>query len=83
MMWEPLSRLLFFVSTIAALVVMPDEIRIAVAVLMVVRYAVVWHTMYGIARRLGEKGLMTWYFIYDMLSPLMHFVAARPLKSKK
>ena len=83
MMWEPLSRLLFFISAIAALVVMPDEIRIAVAVLMVVRYAVVWHTMYGISRRLGEKGLMTWYFIYDMLSPVAHFVAARPKNSKK
>lgn len=83
MMWEPLSRLLFFVAAIASLVVLPDEVRIAVAVLMVLRYVAVWRTMFGIARRFGEKGLMGWYFVYDLLSPVAHFFAARPAKSKK
>ncbi|MBP3425722.1 MAG: glycosyltransferase [Rikenellaceae bacterium] len=83
MMCEPLSRLLFFVAAIASLVVLPDEVRIAVAVLMVLRYAAVWKTMFGIARRLGEGGLMGWYFVYDLLSPVVHFFAARAAKIKK
>ncbi len=82
-MWEPLSRLLFFVASIAALVVLPDELRIAVAVLMVLRYAAVWKTMYGVARRLGEKGVMGTYFVYDLLAPLTHFFAANPKRNSK
>ena len=73
--------MLFWVSSIAALVVMPDEVKIAVAALIVLRYALVWHTMFGIARRLGEKGLMGFYFIYDLLSPIMDYIMSKPKKS--
>ena len=81
LLWEPVSRMLFWVSSIAALVVMPDEVKIAVAALIVLRYALVWHTMFGIARRLGEKGLMGFYFIYDLLSPIMDYIMSKPKKS--
>ncbi len=79
-MWEPLSRFLFFISSIAALVVMPDEIKIAMASLIVLRYAVVWSRVFRIARRLGERGLMSLYFIYDLFSPLFYYVASTPKK---
>lgn len=79
--WEMVSRTLFFVSSIAALVLLPAELKIAVAVLILLRYVLVWHTMFGIARRLGEKGLMGLYFLYDLLSPVMGYFMSRPKKS--
>jgi hypothetical protein len=81
LMWEPVSRMLFWISAIAAMAVMPDEVKIAVAVLVVLRYVLVWHTMFGIARRLGEKGVMGFYFIYDLLSPVMDYFMCQPKKS--
>ncbi len=80
--WEPLSRLLFFASCIVAMVIMPAEIKIAMAVVALLRYGLVWRTMFRISRRLGESGLMGVYFVYDLLSPLMFFRANRPKKSR-
>lgn len=67
---ELLSRALFFLAALCALAVMPAEYKIAVAALLLVRYAVVFLEVRRIAQRLGEGGLMGLYFLYDLLSPL-------------
>lgn len=66
---ERLSRVGFFATAAVACVVMPPEYKLAVAALVVVRYAVVLRTVWRLTRRLGERGLRGAYFLYDLLSP--------------
>ena len=47
---------------------MPPEYRIATAVLVLLRYAVVMLQVRRIANRLGERGIAWCYFLYDLLS---------------
>ena len=68
---EPVSRLLFFASAVAAAVLMPLEFKLAALVLLLVRYLVVVLAVRRVARRLGETGLVGRYFLYDLLSPLL------------
>lgn len=74
--WELGSRLLFFAAVVTALAVMPLEYKLAVAVLLLIRYAVVFFTFWRITRRLGERGLRGFYFVHDLLSPLYELVLA-------
>lgn len=67
--WELGSRLLFFAASVCALCVMPPEYRIAAALLIAVRYAVVAVEVRRVAGRLGEKGIAGRYFIYDLIGP--------------
>lgn len=68
--WEPLSRLLFIVTAIAALILLPLELKIVVAGIIILRYlTVIWHVA-RISHRLGEKGLIPTYLFYDIFSPL-------------
>lgn len=72
--WELGSRVLFFAAGVCALWVMPPEYKLSAGLLVLVRYgAVVWQVR-RIARRLGESGMATRYFVYDLLSPLWAFV---------
>lgn len=68
--WEHGSRVLFFAAALCALAVMPFEYKIAAAVLLLIRYAVVVAEVRRIARRLGESGMVGRYFLYDLVSPL-------------
>ena len=70
---EPLSRIIFFASSVAALVMMPDEFRYAVAALVAVRFIIVFTVVRRMAKRMGEDKIMGRYFIYDLLSPLCDF----------
>lgn len=67
---EPLSRVVFFASCIAALAMMPAEFKYAVAGIVILRYVIVALTVRRTARRMGEQKLMGRFFIWDMLSPL-------------
>lgn len=76
MQWETGSRLLFFAAAATAITVMPMEYKAAVAVLVLVRYAAVFTTVWRITRRLGERGLRGMYFLHDLLSPLYEVLLA-------
>lgn len=67
--WETLSRLLFFLTAVCAMVFMPFEYKLAALVLLLLRYLAVVLEVRRIARRLGEEGIAGRYFIYDLLSP--------------
>lgn len=79
---ELLSRLLFWVSAVVALVLMPLEYKLAAAALVVVRYVVVALEVRRIARRLGEGGMVRGYFLYDLLSPFYAVVLGLVLRRK-
>ena len=67
---EPLSRVLFFASCMATIVMMPAEMKYAAAGVMVLRFAVVAAIMRRMAVRMGEQRVMGRFIIYDLLSPL-------------
>lgn len=71
--WENGSRLLFFAAVVTALAVLPLELKIAAAVLLLLRYAVVLHTTRKVARRLGERGILSRYWLYDLFGLGIHY----------
>lgn len=68
------SRVLFFLSSIVAIVVMPFEVKIAVACLVLLRYLIVLLTSYRVGRKLGERGIASKYWIYDIVGPVIEWV---------
>ncbi len=80
--WEAGSRLLFFMSAIAAIVLLPNEIKIAAAGLMLVRFIIVVMQMRRVAKRLGENKLMPLYFVSDLFEPVFALVVAVSRKVK-
>lgn len=69
--WEHISRLLFFATIIAAIVLMPLEYKIAAAVVWAVRYAVVGVTIKRVCARVGETGVSLGYPLYDLFAPVI------------
>lgn len=72
--WETGSRLLFFITAIAAMAIMPFEIQIAALGLFLLRLAIVRFTMWRVRRRLNERKLGWTLMLYDMYSPLSDIV---------
>lgn len=72
--WEMISRVLFFIAGLGALILMPLEYKLGTAGLLLLRYAAVVFEVRRISRRLGEEGLVLRYFVYDLLSPLFGVV---------
>lgn len=72
--WETGSRLLFFLSAIAAMVIMPFEIQIAALGIFIIRLAVVRFSMWRIRRRLNERKLGWALMLYDLYSPVSDIV---------
>ena len=68
--WELGSRVLFFLTLLCALVVMPVEYKLGAVLIALVRYGFVLFGVRRVARRLGEEGVLGRYFLYDLLSPL-------------
>lgn len=64
--WEGGSRVLFFLAAVAALVVLPVELKIATAVIVALRYLMVYLTVNAVRKRLGERRIMSTYFLYDL-----------------
>ncbi len=73
---EGCTRLLFFLTAAAAMAFMPDEIRIAAAVVVLLRYGIVVSAVNAVRRRLGEKHVMVTYFIHDLLGPVTDGILA-------
>lgn len=68
--WEQGSRILFFLTTVCALAVMPLEYKLGALLLLLLRYGLVLWQVRRVAQRLGEEGILGRYFLYDLLSPL-------------
>ncbi len=64
--WEGGSRVLFFLASVAALVALPVELKIATAVILLLRYILVYAAVNAVRKRLGEKHIMATYFLYDL-----------------
>ncbi len=68
--WELWSRVLLFAATAVAIAVMPFEYKLAAAALLLVRLVVVLVEVRRLAQRLGERGVLVGYPLYDLVSPL-------------
>lgn len=68
------SRLLFFLSAIVAIVVLPLELKLGVATLILLRYGVVVGTSSRVASKLGERGIAMRYWIYDLVGPFVEWI---------
>lgn len=80
--WENGSRLLFFAVVITALAVLPPELKIAAAALLLLRYMVVLHTTRKVAGRLGERGILSLYWLYDIFGVGIHYALRLSLTRK-
>ena len=69
--WDLGSQSLFFLASLAALIFMPLEYKLAVVVLMLLRYLFVVLRVRSIANRVGEKSVALKYFLFDLFNPLL------------
>lgn len=69
--WDLRSHILFFLVALAALIFMPLEVKIATALLLLIRFAVALHNAKAIAKRLGERAIGARYILFDIFHPLM------------
>ena len=69
--WELGSQTLFFLTILAALIIMPLEFKLAALLLLILRYIIVMLRAHSIAKRVGEKGVMLRYWIFDLFNPLL------------
>ena len=74
--WEGGSRVLFFLAAVAALVVLPVELKIATAAMVLLRYILVYASVNSVRKRLGEKHIMATYFLYDLFGVWVEVVLA-------
>ena len=80
--WESASRMFFFMTAAATIVLMPFAIQMAAVGLVVLRFVAVMVQMRRVAQRLGEKRLMSLYFINDFTGPLYDLLVAVSCKLK-
>lgn len=73
-MWEMGSRTLFFLTTLAVLVLLPLELKIFALSLALVRYLIVLLSTRKSAEKLGERGILLKYWIYDLLGPGIEYI---------
>ncbi len=69
--WERGSRLLFFATIATAMAVMPLEYKIAAGLLLLLRYTLVFTTIRSVCKRLGERGIVACYPLYDLFGPFI------------
>ena len=69
--WELGSQTFFFLTILAALIIMPLEFKLAALLLLILRYIIVMLRAHSIAKRVGEKGVMLRYWIFDIFNPLL------------
>lgn len=68
------SRVLFFMSAITAIVLLPLEIKLGVIALVLLRYLMVVWSSYRVGKKLGERGIVSKYWIYDMFGPVIEWI---------
>lgn len=72
--WEAGSRMLFFVATLAALILLPLELKIFALVVAILRYILVLVSTRKTAAKFGEYGILMKYWIYDLIGPAIDFI---------
>lgn len=68
--WELGSRLLFFLTLLTALCLLPLEFKLGALALGIIRLGIVEFESWRIRRRLGEWGLGWTWILYDLWAPL-------------
>lgn len=74
--WESGSRVLFLFVALATMAIMPLEVALAAAALVILRYIVVVYVARRVARKLGERNVAWRYWIYDLLGPAVEWLIA-------
>ena len=72
--WEGGSRMLFFMATLAALVLLPLELKIFALVMALIRYLIVLLSTRRTAEKFGERGIMLKYWMYDLTGPVIDYI---------
>jgi len=70
---EAVTRVLFFASCVAAIVLLPDLAKLVPAAMLILRFGVAFSVMARICRRLGEQGLKMAIVFYDLVAPFVEF----------
>ena len=73
---ELVSRVLFFAAILVAIILMPWEFAVAAIVVALLRYFLVIFATIRNTRRLGESGLVSLHFVYDIIEPALRFIIA-------
>lgn len=74
--WEGFTRVFFFACVVVVAVLLPLELKIAVGGLAFLRLLAVLIQMGRVAKRLGERRLIPFYFINDLFEPLVDVMVA-------
>ena len=72
--WEGGSRMLFFATLLAALVLLPLELKIFALLVAIVRYIIVLVSTRKSAEKFGERGILLRYWIYDLIGPIIDYM---------
>ena len=67
------SRVLFFITSLVALLVLPLELKLGVLAISLLRYLIVVWSSHYTARKLGERGIARRYWIYDLAGPFIEW----------
>ncbi len=81
--WEHRSRVLLGGCAIASLILLPLEFKIATLALILIRIVVVVLSVKGVAKRLGERGMLLKYGLYDIVSPIYIMLVDAWLKMRR
>lgn len=68
------SRVLFFLTAITAMAILPLELKLGALALVLLRYAIVVGTSRRVAVRMGERGIALRYWIYDLFGPVVELM---------
>ncbi len=68
------SRALFFIVTIAIIVILPLELKLGAIGLLLLRYAIAVWSSRRVAHKLGERDIALKYWIYDLLGPMLEWM---------
>lgn len=68
------ARVLFFASTVLALVFLPNELRITAGAMLAVRFLAVEFTLLRISRRLNEGNIVGMHFLFDVIEPAIRLM---------
>jgi len=66
--------MLFFVATLAALILLPLELKIFALVVAILRYILVLVSTRKTAAKFGEYGIALKYWIYDLTGPIIEYI---------
>ena len=69
--WDLGSQSLLFLTALTALIFMPLEYKIATLILLLLRYLVAALRIRSIANRVGERGAVAKFFLFDLANPIL------------